>query len=100
MGAGGGGLQVNKFEQVCSDQHQISLARGGEGALPCGLSHEAFNVTFRPTPLPVDRQTHAYENITAASFAGGKNTNPRAWATETGLRTVWILVDHDKKACD
>ena len=30
-----------------------------------------------------------------------KNSNiNNTWATETGLRTVWILLDHYEKACD
>ena len=29
---GGGGPQVNKFEQVSSDDHQMSLVGGGAGA--------------------------------------------------------------------
>ena len=68
----GVGLQVNKFEQVSSDDHQMSLA-GGNGLegwwvcpgvgvgypLPCDLSHDVCDVIF-----PVSGQTHAYENIT------------------------------------
>ena len=46
--------EINKFEQVSSDRHQMSLAegmspglmsRGEEGTLPCDLSHDAFDVT-------------------------------------------------------
>ena len=46
----GGCPQVNKFEQVSSVEHQTSVGprsdvweAGGVGALPCDLSHDAFN---------------------------------------------------------
>ena len=66
----GAGPQMNKFVQVSSDHHQISLAGGprsnvcvwggGRGgtlpSLPCDLSH----VTYPPSPTG---QTHACENI-------------------------------------
>ena len=55
----GVGPQENKFEQVSSDQHEMSLGVGGVNRSP-GLmcvgvpSHDAFNVTYA---LPaVDRQ--------------------------------------------
>ena len=71
---------MSKFEEVCSDQHQMSLARGfpgltsrgyptwpflgggmlldlfwGWSTLPCDLSHDAFDDTY-PNPHPVNRQ--------------------------------------------
>ena len=71
VGEWGVGPQVNKFEQVSSDDHQMSVVRvgrgwvcpaeggwgrgGGEGegrTPPCGLSHDACDVTYVP---PVDR---------------------------------------------
>ena len=55
---------MNKFEQVSSDHHQMSLlgdkSPGVNGGvpLPCDLSHDAFDVTY-----PYE-QTDACENIT------------------------------------
>ena len=53
--------EVNKFEQVYSDDHQMSVAGEGEstqvpykrGTLPRDLSNDAFDVT----PPPVNIQT-------------------------------------------
>ena len=78
-----GGPQVNKFEQVSSEHHQMSLARGPQmnkfeqvsndhhqmsqegllvwcqgSTLPdlqYDLSHDAFNVTY-PSPLWTERR--------------------------------------------
>ena len=57
---------MNKFEQVSSDDHQMSVAggrytglmSGGGGTLPCDLSHDAFDHTYPR------EQTDACENIT------------------------------------
>ena len=60
--------QVNQFEQVSSDDHQMSDAEGGrysgpisrgvKGAtLPCDLSHDSFHVTYLPPPLCGQRDT-------------------------------------------
>ena len=65
------GPLVNKFEQVSSDYHQMSLARGwvcpGVGIspgvpLPCNLSYDACDVTY--PYLPTEWQTDTCENIT------------------------------------
>ena len=93
--------QMNKFEQVFSDHHQISLGRGylglmsrglvegvprfdvqgvrargcpglmsmGEGTLPCGLSHDTFDVTY--PLLWTDRCRRNHYLCTITSFAGG-----------------------------
>ena len=46
----GGGPQVNKFEQISSDKHQMSVAEAeGEGTLPYDLSHDTHEI---PTPPP------------------------------------------------
>ena len=50
---GGVGPQVTKFQQVSSDDHQMSVVGGGYtgpvlgggGTLPCNLSNDAFDVT-------------------------------------------------------
>ena len=53
------GPQMNKFQQVSSDHHQMSLARGRSPGLmlrrtlTCDLSHDAFGVSY---PSPMDRQ--------------------------------------------
>ena len=56
---------MNKFEQVSSDHHQMSLGRGrgtpsdltqGRGSLPCNLSDRVDNIKCG--------QTDACENIT------------------------------------
>ena len=56
-GRAGLGSQVKKFEQVSSDDHQMSVAGGNGvgsrsdwagGTLPCDLSHDA------PQPPPTD----------------------------------------------
>ena len=73
---GGGVVQVNKLEQVSSDDHQMSVV-GGEGYGPMSdvgggvraqvwggvpyLSHDACDI---PTPLSHCEQTGACENIT------------------------------------
>ena len=57
---------MNKFEQVSSDDHQMSVAggrytgpmSGGGGTLPCDLSHDAFDLTYPR------EQADACENIT------------------------------------
>ena len=61
----GVGPQMNKFEQISSDHHQMSLVGiglqvscpgTGEGdTLPCNLSYDAFDVTYPPSPQN-DRQ--------------------------------------------
>ena len=86
----GVGSQMNKFERVSSDHHQMSraggrppglMSRGGGGSLelmsvgegvlglisrgggylPCDLwSHDAFDVTY-PSSGQIDWQTHACE---------------------------------------
>ena len=65
------GPQVNKFEQVSSDYHQILAARGSgsrvprshvwEGdTLPCNLFNDAFDVIC---PRPYPEQKSSSENI-------------------------------------
>ena len=89
-GGGGMGPQVNKFEQVSSDDHLMSVAGrgvgaqvwcpveslgvqvrypGGRGALPYDLSHETYDVPTRSaSPRPPngqnDWQTDTCKNIT------------------------------------
>ena len=67
-----GWSQINKFEQVSSDHHQMSVAgwrvlvsrseAQEMDTLPYDLSHDSFKVTYL-TP-PVDRQIHICVNIT------------------------------------
>ena len=48
-----GGPQVNKFEQVSSDNHQMSVSEGeGVGTLPYNLIRDAHEI---PTPELNDR---------------------------------------------
>ena len=64
------GPQVNKFEQVSSDDHQMSVA-GEDGGrsprmmwggvtLPCDLPHDAYDV---PTTPSLNGMTDACEDI-------------------------------------
>ena len=76
---------MKKFEQVSSDEHNLSVAGGrcrcpclmsrgrgvgaqvrspgeaGKGTIPCDLSHDAYDV---PTPYTLNRMTDACKNIT------------------------------------
>ena len=69
------GPQMNKFEQVSSDHHQMSLlgdkSPGVNGGvpLPCDLSHDAFDVTY-----PYE-QTDACENITFSQLYLGESVS-------------------------
>ena len=70
------GPQVNKFDQVYSVAHQISVAGPRSdvhgGALPCGLSYDAFDVTYT-YPLSVWTNSSLWKhNLPATSFASGK----------------------------
>ena len=60
--------QVNKCEQVSSDDHQMSLARvcvcQGGCLLPCDLSHDACNVTYLPPQRQTDRHMRKHYNWT------------------------------------
>ena len=62
----GGGPQVNKFEQVSSDDHQMSLAGGGRvcrgGSTPYYVTYPMMHV-MSSTPW-TEWQTNACENIT------------------------------------
>ena len=73
-----GDPQRNKFEQVYSGHHQMSTAGGvlrsdvwgmrGQGtptglSLQCDLSHDAYEVTYPPTPIICCGQTHTSENV-------------------------------------
>ena len=74
----GGGVdsQVNKFEQVSNNDHQMSVAGGGArspgmmsrwwGTLPCDLSHDACDVL-----PPVNRQTPVKTLPFCDFFSGG-----------------------------
>ena len=80
------GPQVNKFEQVSNDDHQMSVAGrvvcprcdvwGGEvvegtqvlrvgntGTLPCTLSHHTCDVASPATPLVLNRMTLPSRNF-------------------------------------
>ena len=65
------GPRMNKFEQVSSDDHQMSLAEGvlyltfPRGTLPRDLSHDAFDI-------PLDGQTDPCGNITSRNFIHGR----------------------------
>ena len=79
-------IQVNKFEQVSNDDHQMSVAGrvvylrcdvwGGEvvvgtqvlrvgkaGTLPCTLSHHTYDVASPVTPLVLNRMTLPSRNF-------------------------------------
>ena len=86
----GEGPQENKFEQVYSDHHQMSVAwvppglMWGQGCtLPCDLTHGAFDVRsiYQPTtknsphPNPHPEQTQACENSTFNKFRLGYGLN-------------------------
>ena len=69
VGGGVGDPEMNKFEQLSSDDHLMSVVAGsilgplsGVCTLPCVLSHDACDVAF--TPSLVDRMTETRENIT------------------------------------
>ena len=61
VGTGGGCPRVNKFEQVSSDSHQISLVRGQAGG---GVRSNASWVIVIWAPPPACEQTDTSENIT------------------------------------
>ena len=71
--------QVNKFEHVSNDDHQMSVAGVGYpgkydilgGILPCDLSHDACNVTC----LPLDRMTdrHLRKHYLPTTSLGKRN---------------------------
>ena len=54
------GIQpMNKFEQLSSDDHQMSVAGGGVGYLPSDPSHDPCDIYLSPY-----EQIDACENIT------------------------------------
>ena len=79
---GGIDPQVNKFEQVSNNDHQMSVAVGARspgvmsrwwGALPCDLSHDACDV-----PPPVNRQTPV-KTLPSCDFFSGGNKVAETW---------------------
>ena len=71
----GVGLQVNKFEWVSSDDHQMSR-RGWVCVgvpLPCDLSHDAFDVTCHPLPKQKDRCLRKHYLPATTVAAGNEN---------------------------
>ena len=74
------GPQMNKFQQVSSDHHQISLARGRSpglmlrGTPTCDLYHDAFGVSY---PSPMDRQIPVKTLASRNSFASSDNVQVR-----------------------
>ena len=80
----GSGSQINKFEQVSSDLHQMSLA-GGRGRSPGMMSMGEgvlYHITYPtmhlmlPTPSPRG-QTDACKTLHSRnSFAGSESTTP------------------------
>ena len=84
------GLQVNEFEQVSSDDHQMpdvggggrspglmlwgwsparsDALRGRGSTLPCNLSHDTCDL---PTPLPWTDRCRWKHYLPATSFTGG-----------------------------
>ena len=59
-GEGEVGIQpMNKFEQLSSDDHQMSVAGGGVGYLLCDPSHDPCDIYLSPY-----EQIDACENIT------------------------------------
>ena len=68
-------VQVNKFEQVSTTDHQMSLAGwsiyGGEGGRP-GLADGVRPCTGGPSSSShVDRQTHI-KTVPSRNFFGGR----------------------------
>ena len=91
---------MNNFEQVSSDDHQMSLTRGwwvcpgGGYALPCDLSSDACDVTL-PHPEQNNRQTMPVKNINfpqlpSTAVAGSKNIARDDWANSL-IGNTWIL---------
>ena len=71
VSVGGEGVvpQVNKFEQISSDGHQMSVAGGRaisdfqDGTLPCELPHDACDVPPPPQTewqVPVKTTSHNF----------------------------------------
>ena len=67
----GVGYQVNKFREVSSDDHtmsvaggRVSLLTGGGLPLACDLSHDACEDATLTNPPPLSEQTHACESNT------------------------------------
>ena len=96
----GEGPQENKFEQVYSDHHQMSVAWvppglvWGQGCtLPCDLTHGAFDVRsiYQPTTKnsPHPQQTQACENSTFNKFRLG------VWFKLLSSRTSFQLKELD-----
>ena len=108
----GGGLQVNKSEQVSSDDHQMSVAgvgplqwwapdvnsrgyprsnvQGEGGTLLCDLLHDACDVT-----APQQNDRHLWKHyLPATSLAGGKNS----W-TSCSVQQTAIYVSNTNSHC-
>ena len=71
MSVRGVGYQVNKFEQVSSDDHDISLAgvlRTSGGDTPYHVTYPMMHMML-PTP---PRQTATREDITSPNYCCGR----------------------------
>ena len=69
-----GGPQVNKFEQVSSDGHQISLAKKGlKLGVPCLMAREGghMRISIHNVNRQTDRQTRV-KTLPSRNFVGGR----------------------------
>ena len=84
-----GGSQVNKFEQVSSNDCQISVV--DDSMLPCDLFHDVCDVTYL---LPPNRMTDAGENITFRQLpwrtvSGYHADTPIATKADSNVKAIW-----------